>query len=160
MQVVGDFGRDPLLPVGLHAALLHAPCGVRMTVVINPELGFGAAGVPCLGMCVRPYAILAVTIGCCRWVAARHEHVAPWSTMLCDWRMGEGRCIALLVSTPASACHSWFLDLATTALCDLTWCVLTFTVAAGIPPFSQVVVEAIVTKSSSLSRRLADSDGG
>jgi hypothetical protein len=65
VQVVGDFGRDPLLPVGLHAALLHAPCGVRMTVVINPELGFGAAGVPSLGMCGRPDVMLAAAIGCC-----------------------------------------------------------------------------------------------
>ena len=37
------------MPAGLHAALLHAPVGVNMTVVINPELAFGSAGVPTLG---------------------------------------------------------------------------------------------------------------
>jgi hypothetical protein len=48
--VIGDFSRDEGVPAGLHAALLHAPCGVSMTVVINPELAFGSAGVPTLGV--------------------------------------------------------------------------------------------------------------
>jgi hypothetical protein len=47
--VVGSFDADAAVPVGLHAALLHAPAGVTMTVVINPELAYGATGLASLG---------------------------------------------------------------------------------------------------------------
>ena len=46
---IGDFDHDVGLPAGLHTALLHAPSGVSMSVVVTSELAFGPCGLPAAG---------------------------------------------------------------------------------------------------------------